>query len=292
MILRALIVCLAAVACWHFLMPQLPLGHHRIPGQVRANHHRAQKYVLKAPEKIEVIAGSSMSDRLDERLLGTGRAKLTFPGGGPLTALEILDQADRVPAVLWFESNLIVRDADETLVKDATAAWRVALRDRSPAFTEAGRPSAFGVGILRTAVGRACWMVPALAGAAPQDAGPPALDPAVFEGMMKANRLHLSKKPDPAWLERRVELIGGHVDALERRGCKVVFYEMPAESSLKDLAEPAAIRAAMKARFPAGKYRWLDLSRDTPWQTTDGIHLTAPEAAEVVRRMEEFAKAL
>jgi hypothetical protein len=292
MILRSLTVCLAAVIAWHFLQPRMPENHHRIPGQVRANHHRAQTYVLNAPPNAEVVAGSSMSDRLDAANLGPDRVKLTFPGGGPLTALEIIRRSGRVPPVLWFETNLIVRDADETLIGDATDAWRVGLRRNSSAFTEHGRPSAYGVGIVRTLFGRACRVVPALGGAPPTPSAGTSLDPAVFEGMMSANRLHLSKKPDPADLERRVKLIGEAVDSLHEAGCKVVFYEMPCEPSLKDLAEPAAIREAMRHRFPTSGYRWLDLSRDSPWQTTDGIHLTPSEAAEVADRMNELARSL
>lgn len=290
MILRSLIVCLAAVIAWHFLQPRMPENHHRIPGQVRANHHRAQSFVLQAPATAEVVAGSSMSDRLDPTELGPDRVKLTFPGGGPLTALEIIRRSGRTPPVLWFETNLIIRDADETLIADATDAWRVALRQHSSAFTEHGRPSAYGVGVFRTAFGRACRVVPALGGAAPSAAAGASLDPTVFEGMMSANRKHLSKKPDPADLERRVKLIGEAVDSLQKAACKVVFYEMPCEPSLKDLAEPAAIREAMRKRFPEGQYRWLDLSRDTPWQTTDGIHLTPSEATQVVDRMKELAR--
>lgn len=292
MILRSLIVCLAAVIAWHFIQPRMPGGHHRIPGQVRANHHRAQSYVLQAPATAEVVAGSSMSDRLDAAALGPDRAKLTFPGGGPLTALEIIRRSGRTPSVLWFETNLIIRDPDETLISDATDAWRVGLRQHSSAFTEHGRPSAYGVGIVRTLFARACRVIPALGGAAPTPSAGPSLDPAVFEGMMSGNRKHLSKSPDPTDLARRVELIGEAVDSLQKAGSKVVFYEMPCEPSLKDLAEPAALREAMRKRFPEGQYRWLDLSRDTPWQTTDGIHLTPAEATQVVERMRELAREL
>lgn len=289
MILRSLIVCLAAVIAWHFIQPRMPGNHHRIPGQVRANYHRSQAFVLNAPANAEVIAGSSMSDRLDARELGPERVKLTFPGGGPLTALEIIRRSGRVPSVLWFETNLIVRDADESLISDATDAWRVELRRKSPAFTEHGRPSAYGVGIFRTLFGRACRVVPALGGAAPAPSAGVPLDPAVFEGMMRTNRRGLSIPPDAADLGRRVELIGQQVDSLQKAGCKVVFFEMPVEPTLTGLAEPAAIREAMRKRFPADHYRWLDLSRETPWQTTDGIHLMPSEAAQVVARMRELA---
>lgn len=289
MIARSLIVCAAALLAWHLAMPRMPRQHHTIPGQLRANHFTAQNYVLHAPAQAGVIAGSSMSDRLDASRLGPHHVKLTFPGGGPLTAMEIIGRSGRVPAVLWIESNLITRDADRDLVEDATAPWRLALRDASPVFTEDGRPSAYGVGISKTLLAKACARFPVLAGHVPTGGG---LDAAVMEGMMKENRAKLSIPPDPADLARRVQVLGGQVDALEAKGCKVVFFEMPVDASLRGLKEPVAVRAAMKGRFPEGRYRWLDLERAEPWKTTDGIHLPPEEAAVVAERMADFEKSL
>lgn len=292
MIARSLTICALAMLAWHFAMPRMPRQHHTVPGQLRANHFTAQHYVLHAPAGARVITGSSMSDRLDASKIGPNHVKLTFPGGGPLTGMEIIERSGRLPEVLWLESNLILRDADEDLVKDATAAWRLALRGASPVFTEDGRPSAFGVGISKTLFAKACNAFPALAGRVPVAGSTPGLDASVMEDIMKENRAKLSLVPSPTDLAARVERLGRQVDALEQKGCKVVFYEMPVESSLQGLAEPAAVRAAMRTRFPHGRYRWLDLSRPEPWKTTDGIHLPPDEAASVAKRMADFEATL
>lgn len=292
MIPRSLIVCAAALLAWHFAMPRMPRQHHTIPGQLRANHFTAQNYVLHAPAEARVIAGSSMADRLDVSKLGSDHVKLTFPGGGALTAMEILRRSGRVPGVLWIESNMITRDADSVLVEDAAAPWRLALRGVSPAFTEDGRPSAFGVGMSKTILAKACGWFPVLAGRVPAEGGGSGLDAEVMAGMMKENRAKLSIPPEPEDLARRTRMLGDQVDGLMAKGCRVVFFEMPVDASLRDLKEPATVRAAMKGRFPEERYRWLDLSRAEPWKTTDGIHLASDEAAVVAARMAAFEKTL
>ena len=278
MIKRSLIVCVLAVLAWHLARPRLP-GYFSVPGQQRANHLHAQQFVHDAPKDAPVIVGSSMADRLDAAKLGGGIVKLTFPGGGPLTGLELVRGAGRTPPVLWIETNVLLRDTERDLVDGTLAPWRRALRETSPVFREEGRPSEFGVGILKAVI-RKLDRKPA--------AATQALDPKVFDDIMKENRAHLDRRPDPRILAERVRRLGEIVDHLTQAGTRCVFFEMPIDASLTRLAEPAAIREALRERFPATRYPWLDLSRDTPWQTTDGVHLKPGEIDQVIERMKAF----
>lgn len=290
MIKRSLLVCGVALLAWHFAAPRLTKKFYTIPGQQRANYLHAQNYVQDAKAETHVIVGSSMSERMDERILGSSHVKLTFPGGGPLTGLEIVNRSGKRPPVVWIETNVLLRAPEQDLIKDALTPWRVELRKISPVFKEAYRPSEFGVGFLKAVVdkgSKALARKPATA-----DAPAAGLDDAVFEGMMKANREALSKVPSPELLKERVDALAKHVEELSKSGTKCVFFEMPIEPSLQNLAEPAAVRNALKQRFPESDYAWMSLDRGTPWQTTDGIHLTPPEAEQVIQRIKEFEKGL
>jgi len=290
MIKRSILVCAAVLLAWHLVMPRLPRSYYAVPGMQRANYMHAQNFVHDSPADVRVIVGSSMSDRLDEVKLGADHVKLTFPGGGPFTGLELIRGVGKRPPVLWIETNAILRDAEADLLSDALASWRRGLREASPVFKEEGRPSEFGVGFLKAVVAKACKVAAPLTGK--PEAAEPALDASVFEDIMKQNRIHLDKLPPEAGLEDRVRKLGGLVDELTRAGVRCVLYEMPIDATLKNLAEPAAVRKAVGERFPKGQYQWLDLSRDKPWETTDGIHLKPHEADLVVTRMLEFEQAL
>jgi hypothetical protein len=282
MIPRALIVCILAVAGWHVAYPRLP-GFYAVPGQQRANYLRAQQFVHDAPADAKVICGSSMSDRLDAAKLGSDHVKLTFPGGGPLTGLELIQKLGRTPPLVWVETNVILRAAEKDLVNDALSPWRRELREKSPIFKEEGRPSEFGVGFLKAVATKASKALET-----PKPAA--ALDQDTFADVMKANREHLERKPDPKDLAEKVAWIGSVIDELQAKGSKVILFEMPFDESLTQLAEPTAIRKALHDRFPSDRYRWLDLSQTETWQTTDGIHLPPAEADKVVARMLEFEK--
>ena len=294
MIKRSMLVCAAAILAWHLIMPCLPRTFYAIPGMQRANHLHAQRFVHDTPDGARVIVGSSMSERLDARALGANHVKLTFPGGGPFTGLEIVRSTGRRPPVLWIETNVIIRDAEADLLADTLSPWRMRLRDRSAVFKEEGRPSNYGVGFVKAVIVKVCRMTSSLSDGAPKSAdySQRAMDTAVFDDIMKENRAHLDRQPASADLAQRVDRLGKYIDELTAAGSKCVCFEMPIDASLKDLAEPAAIRKALKERFPPGKYHWLDLSRDMPYQTSDGIHLVPTDADFVIGKMLEFEKGL
>lgn len=282
MIPRALIVCILAVAGWHFARPHLP-GFYAVPGQQRANYLHAQQFVHETAAEAKVICGSSMADRLDGSKLGADHVKLTFPGGGPLTGLELIHGTGRTPPLVWVETNVILREAEQDLLDDALSAWRRELREKSPIFKEEGRPSEFGVGFLKAAATKACKVLEKPATAA-------GIDKDTLADVMKANRKHLDRKPDPKDLATKIARLGTLIDELQKKGSKVILFEMPYDQSLTELAEPVAVRKALHERFPSDRYRWLDLKQAEAWQTTDGIHLPPAEADKVVARMLEFEK--
>lgn len=290
MIQRSILVCAAVILAWHLLMPRIPRKFFTIPGMERSNYFRAQGFVHDtAADAKKVIVGSSMSDRLSA---GEGFDKLTFPAGGPFTGLELIRATGRRPPVVWIESNMILRDPEANLLADVLSPWRRLTREASPVFMEAGRPSNHGVGVFEASVRKGCKLGSRLTGSPAERDGAWVLDQAVMDGVMAVYRAQLSKVPDGDDLAKRVARMAEYADELTGAGCKVVFFELPIDESLKELAEPAAIRKAMKERFPSDHYHWLDLSRDTPYEMADGVHLVPAEADFVVRRMLDFENTL
>ena len=285
MIRPSLTTACAALLGWHFALTALPRRHHVIPTVERGNHQRAQQFVHARGPVDEVIAGSSMANQLDEIALGPQFSKLTFVGGGPLTAIEIVLRSDRVPPVLWLETNMICRPVDPVLVDDATAEWRTTLREDSGLFREDGRPSAFAIGLLRTAIGRASREIPWLAGS-PEPGG--ARDPVLQAGIMQGNRLLLSRPPDATLLRLHLDELSLGLEELTRRGTRVVLFEMPIDPTLASLPHPVMVRSALRDRFPPGRWRWMDPGPPTDWRTTDGMHLDAADATRFAGLIRDF----
>lgn len=282
MIFRSIIVCAVCLAVWQAVLPSFRGRHHATPGLPRQNAARVQHYVHDVEPDAVVIVGSSMADRLDERVLGGSHAKLTFPAGGALTGLEIVRAGGRVPRVCWIETNMVPRGVDGDLVAEAWGAWRVPLRETSPVFRETGRPSGYAVGMLMDGLKKTRGWYPA--GAAP--------DPAVREAMLRETRVRLATPPPGRELAESLARLAAAVEELGGAGCECVFFEMPMDAGLRDLAGPQTLRRALDRKFPRTKYRWFTPVKSGAWDTTDGVHLSAGDAALVAEQMAAFEATL
>ncbi len=287
MIKKSLITALVLVIGYHCVLPLLSKNYYWIPGQQRANYVRAQQFVHDARADAKVVVGSSMANELSQEILGPGFVKLTFPAGGSFTGLDIIHQAKKRPAVLFIETNTLLRDTDKGLADDATSAWRRKLRDASPIFKEEGRPSNYQVGFLNAWVGRVCNGVSKVldGGKKIEVVAEAPMDPSVLENVMKANRDMLGRQPSVEELAARTKRLGEIVDALTKSGTQCIFFEMPIHPSLVELAEPVSVRKAMMDRFPHDRYTWLNFGGSSGYQTSDGIHLVKADADEVSRKI-------
>jgi len=289
MIRRALIAAAALLAVYHLVLPHLPRGWSRAPGQQRQNYLRAQHYVHDVPSETNVIVGSSMSNELNEQLLGRSLCKLTFPGGSMFTGLELIRGSDHHPRVVLIESNVLLREADRELVDNTLSTWRRSLRKHSPVFRESGRPSSFAIGLLHFQIRDAArawdhWR--AKNDALPAEVRPDrTLTPRVFEQIMAENRHALRRSPAPDELRRSANRLVSLVNELTADGCRCLFFEMPIDSSLAHLPEPDAVRRVMHERFPESRFTWIEFPHDHPYRTVDGIHLTRPDADLVSREL-------
>jgi hypothetical protein len=283
MIKRSIITALVLLLIYHFALPHLSRAYYWIPGQQRANYLNAQEYIHHSAQDLNVMVGSSMANELSQEVLGSNYAKLTFPAGGPFTGLEIIDQTGKKPPVILIETNTLLKDVDEPMLADVLSPWRRKLREVSPIFKEANRPSNFQIGMLDGLASKFRKPQATPQGGTTAEVKP--VDSAVLDAMMEVHRGHLKKAPDEKVLATKIQRMGELVDRFTAVGCKCVFFELPVHPSLAALAQPVAIRNAMAARFPADRYRWVRFDSTRDYQTSDGIHLVRPVADELTRKI-------
>lgn len=284
-----MIAAFMMLAAYHFLLPHLSHRFYKIGGQERANYLRAQQYLYNAPDRTNVILGSSMSLELNERILGSRYFKLTFPGNSILTSLEIVRRARKRPDVVLIETNELGKDADEELLHDLFSPWLSALRRSSPVFREGGRPANFLTGIAAACVSKgSLWSERILAGTKPRAASPPEserLQPLLFAKVLRLYHEQFETVPATAESSGRINRLAQYADALNREGSTCIFFEMPIDSSLAQLTGPATLRRLMQAHFPAAKYQWINFAHDHNYETKDGVHLTEAEASNVTQEL-------
>jgi hypothetical protein len=79
--------------------------------------------------------------------------------------------------------------------------------------------------------------------------------------------------------------------ALESKGIKIVFFEMPVHPDLENTPRALQIRAAFRLAFPGNKFIGADeLSDGLTIKTMDGVHLLPDEAKKVVLILQGYYK--
>jgi hypothetical protein len=76
--------------------------------------------------------------------------------------------------------------------------------------------------------------------------------------------------------------------ALEERGIKVVFFEMPLNPALRETSLETAIRALVRTQFPAEPY--FRIGDHNAVKTVDGVHLSRPEAEQVTQQFVQIVR--
>jgi hypothetical protein len=290
MIRKSVITALVLLALYHFALPHLTHRFYQILGQQRSNYLRAQHYVFDVPAQINVICGSSMSERLNDEMLGPNYYKLTMPGGSLFTSLEIIQRARKRPSVVLVETNVITRDADQELLHDLFSPMLFQLRSYSPMFREEGRPANFVGGLAEACVRKSCEWTGRILGrkqSAPASSSKE-LPEELRTKLIRAEQAGWAVKPNEKMLANETAKLAEYIDALNRQGTVCILFEMPVDPALSTLAGPVMVRQSLEERFPRNKYHWISFGTDRKYKTRDGVHLIPEEADKLTRLIVDY----
>jgi hypothetical protein len=290
MIRKSIITALVLLALYHLALPHLSHRFYQILGQQRNNYQRAQHYVFDIPDQTNVICGTSMSEKLNDDMLGPDYYKLAMPGGSVFTSLEIIQRARKRPPVVLIETNVVTRDADPELLHDLFSPVLFQLRNYSPMFREEGRPANFVGGLAEACVRKSCeWTARILgqnqsASAASREEIPDELR----AKLIRAEQAGWAVKPNEESLANETAKLAQHIDALNRQGSVCILFEMPVDPALSTLPRPVMVRQALEERFPRDKYHWISFGPERNYKTRDGIHLIPEEANKLTQLIVDY----
>ena len=239
------------------------------------------RYFREAVPRI-VLVGSSLTSRLREEYFVTpGVFNLTVTGGSPLTGLEIVASRPLLPAVILVEANMLSRPADADLVEKYAKAGR-------------GRPWFFRP--VRWAVAsyerwnhgpdshaRVAASLDALIGQRPDD----------FDNTIYLKRaLNEFEADDPTIrLQSNILLLKRLLESVEKRGSRVLLFELPYEESLERARFAEISRRMIHDAFPDAD-RWLHIDyprEDLRW--ADGVHMDERSSVLASRLLERALSA-
>lgn len=267
MIKKTFISFFIIALCYSILIAFVPnkgIGTH----QWQENQIRAQRFLYENPSDT-VIVGTSLSARI---LLDSLKnvSSCAFSACVVEDGLRLILSKDVIPHYVLIETNYILRPSNEELVKVNTQGPLPLLRNYIPILREQNAPICL--------IGRR-FMMGALAPAETVDME--RLQENIDKRILEDYTHVLSDKQ----LEGRMYVIMSLISKLEKRGAKILLFEMPLNDNIKHVRSNEQTREAVMRMFPIDKYLYLPSDTST-YLTNDGEHLDA----EGQRRYSHFLK--
>jgi hypothetical protein len=233
------------------------------------------RYALEPTPNI-VLVGSSMTSRLYEGYFKTPLRNIATSGGSPLTGLAIVASYPSPPRVVLVETNVMSRTIERDLVE------------------QFGKNDAAPFGWFRPYRAVISWIyywlkfrsenVAALINSA-------ATDYDISAALHQAADEFASTSTDEPMVEN-TRTMKQLVSALENRGCKVYFYELPYPGNIGDSHFAMTARTLMHDAFSDPK-RWPQLDyHQSELRWVDAAHMDERSAAIVAREVDRVLATL
>lgn len=245
-------------------VPNKGIGTH----QWQDNQIRAQRFLYEMSSDT-VIVGTSLSARILLDSLN-GVSSCAFSAGVVEDGLRLILSKDVIPHFVLIETNYILRSSNEELIKVNTQGPMPYLRNCFPILREQNAPISL-IGC--------CFMQGALAPADTVDME--RLQKNIENRILEDNTHFLTKEQQKG----RMNVIMSFINKLEKRGAKIVLFEMPLNDRLKHIRSNEQTRNAVIRMFPKDKFIYLPNDTGT-YLTNDGEHLDA----EGQRRYSHYLK--
>jgi len=227
------------------------------------------RYALEPTPDIALV-GSSMTSRLSEGYFKTRLRNISISGGSPLTGLAILASYRSVPHVVLVETNIMSRTAETELIEKFG-------RNDAAAF-QWFRPYRAVISLVYYWLKYKSENVAALRNSAPENYD-------ISASVEQAAEEYARSNPDGA-MAQNTEAMVRLVSALEERGCRVYFYELPYPGNLANSHFAVTARTLVHNAFP-NPQQWPQLDYHLPiLRWVDAAHMDERSAAIVAQQMD------
>jgi hypothetical protein len=267
MIKKTFIAAIIFFALHALFVRILPISNSQ--HQWQDNIVKAQHFIYSKDTIQNIIIGSSLSNRLIMDSL-PDYYNFSLQGQSIYEGLHILSKLDRIPPKIYIEMNIILGKENEDFVSSLYSPILYTARKLLPSLKDEYQP----VG----QIGK--LMINFLSKINPNSSllQKPSISGDLFNMMLQHKIDQYSTVPDKELLNNRFSIIQKYVNELEKRGSKVIFFEMPLNEKLYTLVTPVMIREYFYKTFPFEKYNYIKISDYNGYVTRDGIHLEPEEA--------------
>jgi len=252
------------------------------------NYITAQEYIYDHADASVVIVGTSLSMRLYPDLLPRETFNLSFGGKSPFNGINIVLGAKTHPRALFIESNFLTANLDPEFDRGILSPWLMTPRRWMISLRDFARPVTLAKDYLKTRIDRSWSFLVGNFARETQAAPLKGNTDIIFDRLLADLKRRYNAKLGKDAQANLMRELSADVAALEERGIKVAFFEMPLNPALCETSLETAIRTLVRTQFPAEPY--FRIGDCNAVKTVDGLHLSRPEAEHVTRQFVQIVR--
>ncbi|EPG66956.1 hypothetical protein [Leptospira wolffii] len=264
----------------------------RIPKQSWWQHNRmrAEAFLTEGKNAEYILTGSSMSDRMipDKN---SRWFNLSLVGEGALTGLSLLAKSDLSPKFVLIEVNQLSVKENSKFAEENTEEFFVFTHRKLPILLSENQPFNFLAGLFLDLPSHLPWLK--MGNPTTTSPSPTNTD---AEKKLKAEHLEETIRwygapVEQSKLKERVESVRSFLDVLSKRGVRPIFFEIPMHPKILSSPKETRTRETFRENFPESEYIWY-FAKKGPYEDSDALHLTYPEANRFFAELKEYAESL
>jgi hypothetical protein len=243
---------------------------------------KAQNFAYNDTAFKYIVVGSSLSARIVQDSL-PNTSNLAFVGQSIFDGLNILSHKQTLPKVVLIEMNLVFRQENKAFTSPLYSPLIYypkkqikALRDDKEPLAVAGKIILNGIYFTKNFIRGHQFIAKRVAAdtaAKQNDIAAP-----LSNKMLPGTYQSFYKIPNSTEVDEAFKNLKAYTDVLQKKGVKIVFFEMPVDKRLGNLPLSVFVRTRFYANYPKTLYHYISLPNWNYCETTDGIHLTGQAA--------------
>jgi hypothetical protein len=246
------------------------------------NIAKAQKFLYEGIPQNNLIIGSSISEKLIIDSLGDTQS-LAFSGLSVFDGLCIIKQADYIPTVLFVEMNVMEKAENRNFTGYFTNPLLDITYKKLPSMRADARP----VGYLIKLVNYLSKFL--IKPEKKQIESTANTRKELVDNLLRNQQNEYNKINDSSQIRANFVELLRQIEYFEEKGCKIVFFEMPIDRSLRNLHKATFIRKLFMEYFPLNSYHYI-LQPEYNYESVDGIHLTEHSAIQYTMYLKQQIK--
>lgn len=270
MLKKSLLTAFALLIAYELLVRSVDFWWSTGQNTQQSSVVRAHNFMFATEHFSNVMVGSSIGNRITSGVpddsLPEHFYNLSFGGQSIFDGLLIMKNMNYSPEIIYIEINTILRNEDPNLQASLFSPVLYPLKQRIFSLRERNQP----IGVLTR--------IPTIKNGKPSEQkGPPSVhlerNANTYNTMLQIEIRNKKDSIDRSIIDGQVQKLQSFVSYFQKKGTKIIFFEVPVDPAVCDLALPSQIRHAIKATFqPQGCY-FIPMPDCAGYLTTDGTHL-------------------